>query len=353
MIRLLKVTIALMLIAPLVYAGNKDRQGEAGASELLINPWARSSGWDGINTACVRGIESINVNPAGMAFTAKTELVFSHVEWLSGTGIQFNTFGFSQSLGKKGGVIGADIMSIDFGDIPITTTSLPEGGLGTFSPQYLNFGIAYAKVFSNSIYCGVVFRGVSESISDAAAFGMGIDAGIQYVTGPKVDPTRLKFGIALRNVGTRMTYGGDGLSFRGQSPEGEYTMTLEQRSQGFELPSMLNIGGSYDFKFGSEASKDHRLTVAANFTSHSFSQDQFGGGLEYSFKELVMLRGGYNYQNGLTNAEERVTALTGLSAGASFELPVKKNGPRIGFDYSFRASDPFNGTHSAGFRIVL
>jgi len=26
-------------------AGNKDRSGQAGASELLINPWARSSGW--------------------------------------------------------------------------------------------------------------------------------------------------------------------------------------------------------------------------------------------------------------------------------------------------------------------
>jgi hypothetical protein len=342
-----------MLVSAVAFAGNKDRQGEAGASELLINPWARSSGWDGINTACVRGIESVNVNPAGMAFTAKTELVFSHVEWLSGTGIQFNTFGFSQSLGKKGGVLGANVMSIDFGDIPITTTSLPEGGIGTFSPTYLNFAVAYAKVFSNSIYCGVLVRGVSESISDASAFGMGIDAGIQYVTGPKVDPTRAKFGISLRNVGTRMTYGGDGLSFRGQSPEGDYTMTIEQRSQGFELPSLLNIGGSYDFKFGSSASKDHRLTVAANFTSHSFSQDQFGGGVEYAFKELIMLRGGYNYQSGLTDPAKRVTALTGFSAGASFELPVKKNGPRVGFDYSYRASDPFDGTHSAGLRIVL
>lgn len=343
----------LLLVTSLAYGGNRDRQGEAGASELLINPWSRSSGWDGINTACVHGIEAINMNPAGMAFTAKTELVFSHVEWLSGTGIQINTFGFSQSLGKKGGVLGANVMSFDFGDIPITTTSLPEGGLGTFSPQYLNFAVAYAKVFSNSIYCGVVFRGISETISDASAFGMGIDAGIQYVTGPKVDPTRIKFGIALRNVGTRMTYGGDGLTFRGQSPEGDYTMTLEQRSQGFELPSLLNIGGSYDFKFGGDASPDHRLTVAANFTSHSFSQDQFGGGMEYSFKEMIMLRGGYNYQSDLTDADKRVTALTGFSSGITFELPVKKNGPKVGLDYSYRSSNPFNGTHSAGLRLVL
>ena len=139
--------IVLLLTSQSVWAGNKDRQGEAGASELLLNPWARSSGWDGINTACVKGIESLNLNVAGLAFTRKTELVFSHTIWLQGTGISLNTVGFSQSLGKKGGVLGFDVTSFDFGDIPITTTSLPEGGLGTFSPQYINGALAYSKVF--------------------------------------------------------------------------------------------------------------------------------------------------------------------------------------------------------------
>ncbi len=353
MTKTLTTILVLLTIATVSFAGNKDRQGEAGASELLINPWARSSGWDGINTACVTGIESINLNVAGMAFTRKTELVFSHTDWLSGTGIRLNTFGFSQGLGTKGGVIGLDVMSIDFGDIPITTTSLPEGGLGNYSPQYINIALAYAKEFSNSIYGGIVVRGISESISDAGAVGVGIDAGIRYVTGSKTDPQKVKFGIALRNIGTRMAYGGDGLSFRGQAPESEYSMTVNQRSQGYELPSLLNIGGSYDFRFGAESKKDYRLTLAANFTSHSFSQDQLGVGLEYSFKEMVMFRGGYNYQADVTNAEARVTALTGLSGGVTFEVPMKKDGPTIGIDYSYRSSSPFNGTHSIGMRINL
>src|SRR6185295_17586998 len=302
MTKLLKLFVAAMFFSAIVYGGNKDRQGEAGASELLINPWAQSSGWDGINTACVRGVEALNLNVAGLAFTNKTELVFAHTEWLSGSGIKFNTFGFSQNLGKNGGVIGADVMSIDFGDIPITTTSLPEGGLGNFHPQFINIALAYSKAFSNSIYGGIVVRGISEAISSTTAAGIGVDAGIQYVTGPKSNPTQIKFGIALRNIGTRMHYGGDGLSFRGESPQGDYTMTVEQRSQGYELPSLLNIGASYDFTFGAQSQKLHRLTVAANFCSHSFSQDQVGAGLEYSFKEMFMIRGGYNYQNNLTDA---------------------------------------------------
>ena len=28
------------------FAGNPQRAGQAGASELLINPWARTSGWE-------------------------------------------------------------------------------------------------------------------------------------------------------------------------------------------------------------------------------------------------------------------------------------------------------------------
>ena len=47
------------------------------------------------------------------------------------------------------------------------------------------------------------------------------------------------------------------------------------RVDAFELPSLLNIGGSYDFNYGT----DHRLTVAGNFTSNSFSKDQFGAEL--------------------------------------------------------------------------
>ncbi len=352
MIKALKLFVAVMFVSAIAFGGNKDRQGEAGASELLINPWAQSSGWDGINTACVKGIESLNLNVAGLAFTTKTEIVFAHTEWLSGTGITFNTFGFSQNLGK-GGVIGADVMSIDFGNIPITTTSLPEGGLGNYSPQYINMALAYSKVFSNSIYGGIVVRGVSESISDASALGLGFDAGIQYVTGPKTDPTRIHFGIALRNIGSRMHYGGDGLSFRGQSPQGDYTMTLEQRSQGFELPSLLNIGGSYNFELGGSAQKTHRITVAANFCSHSFSQDQVGLGAEYSFKEMIMLRAGYNYESNISNLETRVTALTGLSGGLTFMVPLKKNGPKLGVDYSYRSSNPFKGSQTLGLRITL
>src|SRR5688572_5821804 len=79
------MTALLCILGVSMIAGNKDRAGEAGATELNINPWARSSGWAGVNTASVRGLEAMFGNVAGTAFTKKTELLAVHTNWLSGS----------------------------------------------------------------------------------------------------------------------------------------------------------------------------------------------------------------------------------------------------------------------------
>ena len=81
----IKVTtfVALVLVSfSQSFGGNPQRAGQAGASELLINPWARSSGLGGSNIASIRGLEGIYSNVAGLAFTEKTELIFSQTSWL-------------------------------------------------------------------------------------------------------------------------------------------------------------------------------------------------------------------------------------------------------------------------------
>ena len=83
------VAIFLMglILIPLdkVTAGNKDRSGQAGASELLINPWARGTGWGSVGTANGQGLEALYTNIAGTGFTTGTEIIFSYTNWLKGT----------------------------------------------------------------------------------------------------------------------------------------------------------------------------------------------------------------------------------------------------------------------------
>jgi hypothetical protein len=339
--------LAILAFFQLAIAGNPDRQGEAGAYELLMNPWARSAGLHSMTTANVQGVEANWINVAGLSRINKTEVAFSTADYLRGTDIRMSSFGLSQRVGKSG-AFGLSIMSLNFGDIAVTTTAQPEGTGAFFSPSFFNIGFGYAHTFENKVSVGVLLRGISESIADVAAFGFAIDAGVQYVTG---EQDNFKFGISLRNVGSRMVFSGEGLSINGPSPNnGGYPLTFNQRSAGFELPSMLNIGLSYDFILGTKS----RLTAVGNFTANSFSEDMLGAGIEYGFRDLIMLRGGYRYDFGLRN---KVTAplYSGPSAGATFQVPLSKENKktRLGIDYAWRQTNIYNGTHNIGFRIGI
>jgi hypothetical protein len=350
-IHIITVFIAIVLIVPIssVFAGNKDRSGQAGASELLINPWAQSSGWGGANVACSQGLEALFTNVAGTALTPKTEIIFANSDYLRGADINIMSFGLSQRVGESG-AFSLSIMSMGFGDISRTTINNPDPAdatIGTFSPTLLNINLAYAKAFSNSIYGGLNVKIISESIADMSAQGIAIDAGIQYVTG---ELENIKFGISLKNIGPTMKFSGDGLSFRGfYTPFSTTSPTFEQRVSDFELPATLMIGGAYDFLFG-----ESRLTIAGTFVSNSFTKDQIILGGEYSLKTYLVLRAGYTYEEGITNSSDRTTVFTGPSAGLSVQIPLnKEKGSIFAIDYSYRDTDPFDGVHTIGARISL
>ncbi|MBL4652946.1 MAG: PorV/PorQ family protein [Flavobacteriales bacterium] len=354
--RILKTgfAIALVAISSVTYAGNKDRAGQAGASQLLINPWASSSGWAGANSACATGLEATYTNIAGLAFTPKTELIFANTSWFSGSGIKIQSFGLSQKLSETA-VLGLSIQSINFGEIDITTEELPEGGIGTFSPKATTINVGVAKEFSNSIYGGFGIKLLSEGISNAKASGVAFDMGVRYVTGEK---DNVKFGIALKNVGPKMQYSGDGFAYTTTIDEEQFT--VEWRTQAFELPALLNIGGSYDYYVGEsvdsvsgDIKSMHRVTAAGNFTSNSFGKDQFRVGVEYGFRQLFMIRAGYLYEQGVFSAVSRTTFNSGPTAGLTFQVPLNKNGSTLGIDYAYRATRPMTGNHSIGIRINL
>jgi hypothetical protein len=176
--------VGLLFASATVFGGNPDRSGGAGATQLNINPYARSAGYGGANTASVRGIESFNLNIAGLAYTQNTDVAFSRMSFLQGSGVSVNNFGRAQALGENGdgGVIGLGFSSWDFGSIPITTYDNPDGTLPTYSPQVLNIGASYAKKFSNSITGGFLLRLISEGLPDVRAQGVAFDFGVQYQT---------------------------------------------------------------------------------------------------------------------------------------------------------------------------
>lgn len=337
------IALLFSATATVLLAGNPDRQGEAGAAELLMNPWAPSAGLHTNNTAAISGVEAMRLNVAGMARISGTQVALGYANYLQGTDISMQAIGVANKVGDNG-AFGLSIMSLDFGDIPITTDAQPEGTGTQLNLSFINIGISYSHVFENRVSVGVLVRGVSESTSAVSSFGIAIDAGVQYVTG---DNDQFRFGISLRNVGSRMQFSGEALSTQALV-DGD-GITVNQRAAGFEMPSVLNIGASYELLTGKE---DHRVTLHGNFTANSFGRDQLGGAVEYAFRERFVLRGGYRSDMEASDLTEE-PLYDGLSGGASVRVPFSREdrATNISFDYAYRNTRIYSGTHNFGISL--
>lgn len=351
-----------MSVAFTSFAVNKDRVGQAGAGELLLNPWARSSGLFGLNLANVTGAEAMKSNMGGLSRITKTEIGFAHTRYLAGTGMSISNLAIGQNLGEVG-VLGVNLMSFGYGEIPISTTTSPEGGIGTYKPSFLNLSVGLGHTFSKNMSAGLNVTYINQSISNIRASAVGFDAGVQYTNGKR---DNLHLGITLRNVGTNLRFSGDGFSFNGKTPDLASELTVQQRAEKFALPSQLGIGMAYDFYLDenkvapAEGDKKaempkHRLTPMLSFISNAYSNDWLGLGIEYSFREKFMLRAAYRYENDITNKDNTSTFYTGLAAGVTFQsrLSDKPTSPAIAFDYGFKMTNISNGVHTLGVRLTL
>lgn len=347
--KIFKYFIAILVLglslSGTTYAGNKQRIAQAGASQLLINPWAVSSGFSNANVSCVTGLDGVFINIAGTAHILKTEAVFSHTMLYKGSDISLNAFGFSQRVGDAG-VLSLTFTGMNWGKINRTTVELPDGDGTYFEPSMSIIGVSYAKEFSNSIYGGATIKVISEGINNISASGVALDAGIQYITGER---NEIKFGIAMKNVGPTMKYSGDGMTFRTEMGHGP-VMTSAMRGESFELPTLVTLGFSYDI----DIAAIHTITPMIAFTEHSFSVNEFQFGGQYSFKELFKLRAGYSYADGNSDVETRSSIYSGFAGGFSVDVPLSKEGTtKFAIDYSYRQTYAFDGTHSLGLRITL
>lgn len=349
----MKIKSALIVGAALVssfslQAGNEDRVGSAGASELLINPWARSSAFGDAGISNVNGLEATYMNIAGLAFTKKTQIKFNYSNWMGNAGIALNSAGIAQRISEND-VIAVSVQALNYGEIPITTVNNPEGEIGVFSPRVNIFNVGYARSFSSSIHGGVNFKVISSSISNLKSSGIAIDAGIRYVTG---EQDQIKFGITLKNVGPVIKFKGDGLAQQINYVSTGVTATLEERSATYELPSLLSIGGSYDFIFDDM----NKLNLSLGFTANSFSQDQYRLGLNYGMTREKMafnVRGGFVYEKNIFSEENRSNALIGPTAGFSVDALMGENKNALGIEYCARFAGVFGVIHTIGATISL
>ncbi len=326
--RILALLLAFIAVASASAFAQESRTGTNAAAELLIPVGGRYIGMGGASIASVQGIEAIYWNPAGLnRSNYSANAIFSYMRHISDINVNF--VAVCANFGGLG-TLGFSIKSLDIGDIEVTTEDAPDGTGAVLSPQFLTTGLTYSRALSDRVNVGATLNVISENIDRVGATGFALDAGVQYSNLGKIDG--LSIGVAVKNIGPAMQYGGTGLnrnsqplnSDRGPSP---YQVVAQKD----ELPTTLELGLSYALPIGG---KD-KLLLTSLFQDNNFQENVGRFGAEYNFHDLFFLRGGYSLSPDTPDdAVGKGAYIYGLTLGAGLHYDF--TGLGIDINYAYR-----------------
>jgi hypothetical protein len=332
------VPLALLAWAAVpAHAGSEERKGTAGAYELQLPVGARGSALGGAVTGDASGVEAIFWNPAGLATLARPEVMFSNTRYFADQKLNYAAFG--ANLGSAG-VIGINVKSLNVGDINVTTEAAPDGTGEVVSPTFTVLGVTYAKELTDRVLFGTTVNYVNERIIDMTAGGVAFDFGIQYITGFR----GLRMGVVMKNFGPSMSFSGPGGELNVADPNADQSSanrTFRPTSAAFEMPSFFTFSASYNLM----SSSDMSLKALGSFQNNNFEGDDFRSGLEWSYKNLLALRG--SYWGSLSSSiagpgQDETTTLhsgddlySGYALGGGVQIRTGDTG-KLGVDFSWR-----------------
>lgn len=287
------VAALLMLTPSLVSAQSYEAEGGQSIPVLTVNPNARNVAMGGnmfgeSNTMMIYGNATSIYNSSKKIHVSATTQMFS--EFTEDAGKQkFAAVSGSYLLGSRHGIhFGARYLGGLKYDI------MGRKGVETAEPKDMTFDLGYSfKLNDNfSAQMSIMYLN-SELGGDYSGSTVGFDIAAYYRT-----TINLMSGLDI-------TAGVRGGNFGGQL---EY-----DKGSKADLPSYAGAGG----EFALNMTDSHRLTLAVDAKYFVLPEDSrmlmAGAGLEYTFKNMISLRGGYLY------GEEENSSLT---AGLGFEMDI-------------------------------
>ncbi|MBI5216175.1 MAG: PorV/PorQ family protein [Ignavibacteriae bacterium] len=337
MLKIIKNTVPFFLLVLIfcgeIFAGRTDKAGGAAASELLIPVGSSSIGNGSSDIAFVTGANALYWNPAGLARTEKQhELLFSHMGYFADIGVEyFAGMIHIENMGTLG--LGAKILSV--GDIPVTTADQPDGTGETASPTFTVLSGAYSRMITDKISFGVSANYIIEKMEQVSATGLAFTAGLQYEALGGVKG--LCMGVAIKNIGPKLQYDGDGLLYSGELDDMLRPSSLTKiPSSADDLPSTIEIGLGYRNQLTEELSS----TWTVMFQNNNYSADEYRTGIEVEVNRSFYIRGGYVY----SVVEDNQKYIFGPTLGLGTKSVIEDI--EFQFDYAYRSLDFFSANHS-------
>lgn len=320
------VSAQAQLVGSVARPGEFKKVGGAGAQFLKIGVGAREAGMAGAAAAVSTGVTAVHWNPAGIADVRGISGVFANTQWIGD--FTHNFIGIAMPVFEDY-VAQISLINFSSGPIPITTVIDDEGTGATYDISDFAIGASLAGYLNENFAFGFTFKYISQNISSMHSSGIAFDVGTLYKLYQFND---LRFGFAISNLGPELQYrGGELLTTVDLAPGlRNRPSDAEIVTNPYPLPLYVRAGISLD---ALDKVEDHSLRIAGEFITFSDTPEQFIVGGEYSWKDLLYLRGGYLFGNDQL----------GLSAGAGIRY---EGGEFIGaLDYAFSMTESMGLIH--------
>lgn len=328
------ILLALTIVVHTAFGESGNRTGTSGATELLIPIGTRDIALGGSTIAATRGVDALFWNPAGsVKMNADVLLSASHMSYLADLGV---ASGAVAAAIDGFGVLAVQVKALTTDPIPVTTVDYPDGTGATFRPLFLTAGLTFARQLTDRISVGGTATYISEKMAEVQASGVGFTVGLIYDDLAGIGG--LGLGVVVRNIGPQMKFEGPGLNIKATPSSlerSEYYYTVD--AAGFELPTTFELGLS----FSTAIDDDHSFLLATSFQDNNFGDNSYRFGLEYGYRGLLFLRGGYELSPPQTSARENIFG-PAFGAGVSTEA----GGMNLTFDYAYRTARFFAASHS-------
>lgn len=334
------IILIIPLIAVTLNADIKFSKVGTTAAQFLKIGVGRATGMGEAFSAIANDASASYFNPAGLAQLTRREAFVNHIDWISDLTHEYLSIALPVT---NLGVVAFSVTALTMGnmerlwlDDPATVIREDDSTGLYFGAMDMAFAVSYARQITDKLSFGFTGKVISQTIYNMSASGAAVDLGLLYHTGFK----SLRLAAAVTNFGSSMSFSGLAIEFQDTSyqikPRARYVTTATP------LPTTFRFGIAYDIL----EMPDNMLTFAADMIHPNDINETINFGLEYVFKKIFFLRGGYIFNTDVEYSRA-MKSQTGLSAGAGFMTNITPN-VNIRFDYCYRDMGYLKTSHRVG-----
>lgn len=305
--------------------GNRTNSLIAAAPFLRITPGARIGGMGNAGVAVEADAHSAAINAASMAYLPEgsTGVGLTYTPWMRNLVPDMNLSFLSGYRNLDGrNTIGASLRYFSMGSVNLTDDNSQE--LGTARPSEFAADITYARSFGKEFALGGSIRFINSSLFTGVTMsgvqtgaGRALAADISGIYRKEVmmfgGPANWSVGVNVSNIGTKMSYSntgqqyflptelklGSAVAFIGN--ESKLTLALDVNK--LLIPTQPIYSPDGKIISGKDPNRSVPAGIFGSFNdapggfNEELREIGLSTGLELLYKDMMVFRAGYNYQD--------------------------------------------------------